>query len=798
MNRLPADARRDLPLAVVAAATTWITMLSWRGFAQQWGQYLGPLLLVAVVVAFGGVLFRAAPMPRRVSLLLHILVVALLVWLLIGGSLLHPVAGFHHVSDVLNDAWTSSETYQPPIPATVPGIAPMMIPCGAASLLVVDILACWMRRVSLAGLPLLAVYCVPISLLGDGVSWVVFLLGASGFLLMMYLQESAHILRWGRPLGSSAATVDPSGFGVSTGASKTSAGAVGGAAVVLAVVLPLFIPTLHLDGLGLFGPGGSGGDGVKVVNPIADMNTELKRGKNVPLLDVTTDDPAPSYLRIAVLKQFNGVEWSTGDRELVGDQVADGLVPLEDGLFKSVALSSYNYRVKATSDFQSTWLPTAFPVSDINAPGDWHYDTTTMDFIRGNDSLTTAGLSYTMTAAKPNIQAFDMVHSLTAPLPIQSAYTALPSTLPPLVGDLARQVTNGAESRYEQAVLLQRWFRSTGGFRYSLHTPASGSGNPAMVRFLTKGPGGRVGFCEQFATAFAVMARTLQIPARVSVGFLAPHPGQGSNEWVYRSHDLHAWPELYFQGSGWVRFEPTPGTRGTSPPAYTTGAVTKPTDPKSAQTQGGKVPTESASTKATQPRNEATTKSSSSSTDIPWTAILVGLLVLAVLVGLALVPRSVRRSRRVRRLAGEAEDAWAELRDSAIDLGVSWPAGRSPHETGHHLAAWFGPDPDGAPLVRPPRGRGLAPDAEDALDRIVLTLEQVRYAREPHDDPGALAGDVETCIAALEHGSMRSALRRAQWLPRSLFGGRRRAAARAARDREPEAVAAGGVIDHVG
>jgi hypothetical protein len=149
-------------------------------------------------------------------------------------------------------------------------------------------------------------------------------------------------------------------------------------------------------------------------------------------------------------------------------------------------------------------------------------------------------------------------------------------------------------------------------------------------------------------------------------------------------------------------------------------------------------------------------------------------------------------------LAGGAEDAWAELRDSAVDLGVSWPAGRSPHETGHHLAGWFGPDPDGAPLVRPPRGRGLAPGAEDALDRIVLTLEQVRYARDPHDVPGALAEDVETCIAALEHGSMRSALRRALWLPRSLFGGRRRAAARAERDREPEAVAAGGVVDHVG
>jgi hypothetical protein len=183
---------------------------------------------------------------------------------------------------------------------------------------------------------------------------------------------------------------------------------------------------------------------------------------------------------------------------------------------------------------------------------------------------------------------------------------------------------------------------------------------------------------------------------------------------------------------------------------------------------------------------------------VPWALLLGTLVGLVVLVGIALVPGAVRRSRRTRRLAGGVEEVWAELRDSAVDHGVSWPAGRSPHETGHHLAGWFGAEPDGPPPVRPPRGRGLAPAAEDALDRIVLVLEQVRYARESDDVPGALAEDVQTCIAALEHGSTARVQRRARWLPRSLFGGRSRAAAEAARSREPEAVAAGGLVDHVG
>ena len=126
MSGLPADARRDLPLAMVAAATTWVTMLSWRGFSSLWGQYLGPLLFVALIVAVGGVLLRSAPLPRRLALLLHILVVALVVWLMMGGSLIHPIHGAHHVGDSLANAWTTSENFQPPVPASVPSIAPLM------------------------------------------------------------------------------------------------------------------------------------------------------------------------------------------------------------------------------------------------------------------------------------------------------------------------------------------------------------------------------------------------------------------------------------------------------------------------------------------------------------------------------------------------------------------------------------------------------------------------------------------------------------------------------------------------
>ena len=61
----------------------------------------------------------------------------------------------------------------------------------------------------------------------------------------------------------------------------------------------------------------------------------------------------------------------------------------------------------------------------------------------------------------------------------------------------------------------------------------------------------------QFASTMAVMARTLGIPARVAVGF-APGEKLAKGGYLVGAHDAHAWPELYFQGVGWVRFEPTP------------------------------------------------------------------------------------------------------------------------------------------------------------------------------------------------------------------------------------------------
>ena len=180
-------------------------------------------------------------------------------------------------------ASTSAERYAAPVPAHVPGVHPLLIAGGLACLLLVDLLACTLRRVPLAGLPLLTIYSVPVSMLGGGVTWWIFALTAAGFLGMLFLQESEQVARWGRPLGVDPAVADPTGFGVTTGAVRTTAGTIGGVATALAVVVPLLVPTLSLRWFD-FGVGPGGDSDIVIENPMTDLRRDLTRGPDIPLL----------------------------------------------------------------------------------------------------------------------------------------------------------------------------------------------------------------------------------------------------------------------------------------------------------------------------------------------------------------------------------------------------------------------------------------------------------------------------------------------------------------------------------
>ncbi|HUO49363.1 MAG TPA: transglutaminase domain-containing protein, partial [Acidimicrobiales bacterium] len=138
-------------------------------------------------------------------------------------------------------------------------------------------------------------------------------------------------------------------------------------------------------------------------------------------------------------------------------------------------------------------------------------------------------------------------------------YLALPA-LPPRVVSLARHIVAGAQGPVAEADALVRWLDS-GRYRYSAQPPPAADPDP-LSGFLFDT---RTGFCQQFAGAFAALARAVGLPTRVAVGFGAGTVGPDGTVTV-RASDAHTWPEVYFGPTvGWVSFEPTPG--GSAPPA---------------------------------------------------------------------------------------------------------------------------------------------------------------------------------------------------------------------------------------
>jgi protein-glutamine gamma-glutamyltransferase len=128
----------------------------------------------------------------------------------------------------------------------------------------------------------------------------------------------------------------------------------------------------------------------------------------------------------------------------------------------------------------------------------------------------------------------------------------------------AREVVGRPATPYAAVVALEAWLRSEGGFTYD-ESPKLGFGVPALVHFVTRG---KRGYCQFYAGSMALMLRYLGIPARVAVGFTSGSYDADSRRWTVTDHNAHAWVEVWFQGWGWLPFDPTPA-RGQLSGTYT-------------------------------------------------------------------------------------------------------------------------------------------------------------------------------------------------------------------------------------
>jgi transglutaminase-like putative cysteine protease len=162
--------------------------------------------------------------------------------------------------------------------------------------------------------------------------------------------------------------------------------------------------------------------------------------------------------------------------------------------------------------------------------------------------------NYHVLSLVPQVTAQELADAPTTyPSQIEKVYLPLPSGLPQRVMDLAGEVTAEAETPYARALALEAYLRS---FPYDLEVAKPPEGRDVVDYFLFDL---QRGYCDYFASAMVVMARSVGIPARLAVGYAMGRYDSQQGAYVVTEKDAHAWPELYFSDYGWIPFEPTSG-----------------------------------------------------------------------------------------------------------------------------------------------------------------------------------------------------------------------------------------------
>jgi transglutaminase-like putative cysteine protease len=320
----------------------------------------------------------------------------------------------------------------------------------------------------------------------------------------------------------------------------------GGAAVVLGTwIIGPRIPGADADPL--FDTHNDAGGVTEVLSPLVDIRSRLVNRADTLLFTITSTRPA--YWRVSGLPEFDGNTWGLPERSL---QDVDG------ELSQPAPGSTENRQEITIGALRGNLVPGA--AEPVRASGEglrWNAETSTL--LRFGDDLKT-GDQISIVSAEPSFSP-DVLRATSSASPPDPIYVELPANFPKVVTDTALTVTAGQSTTYDKMLTLQNWFRSE--FRYSLDVP-QGHSTSAIEAFLRQ----RVGYCEQFAGTFAAMARSLGIPARVAVGY-TPGLAQADGSRQVLGKNSHAWPEIWFDGLGWVPFEPTPGRGEPGAEGYT-------------------------------------------------------------------------------------------------------------------------------------------------------------------------------------------------------------------------------------
>jgi transglutaminase-like putative cysteine protease len=755
-----------IPAAAAATAVTLIAVVPLLT-GHSWPDRIAGLALLAIMAASAG---SRLVFPALADVGTYLAALLIYLNLIFAGPqslarVIPTVKSIRHLSHLASLGY-AEHNYAPPVPGGH-GLELIAAAGIGAVAILTDLFAVRMRSPAVAGLPLLVLFSVPVATnvkhAGAGLT-LAFCLGITGYLALLAADGRERLRLWGRLV-----TVwqddpdDEAARGPDTRALAASGRRIGLAAVAIAVVVPLALPGLKEHGLlGRDTVAGTGGRAVLPPSPLVQMRTQLfaHAAQTFLTYKTTATDVREQYLQVYVLNYNGGTsQWTLADRT---PATTIGSAPLRSAPGLAPATTYNSSRTTVTigksSGYtgQMNFLPMPYAPASLTVPGKGWQETNSTLMVYGYRS--DAGLRYTVTS-----------HTAT-PTPAQLSVKAkLPANVLPYLQyagpdktkllKIAEQITTGDHSHFSQAETLENYFRQTGGFTYSLaKNPPS-----TVLRFLTTE---RRGFCQQFAFAMAVLARLLGIPSRVAVGYTAG-TYVGHHTWKVTSADAHAWPELYFPGAGWLRFEPTPGGlggQGTAiQPVYT--APTAPsgptTDPGIGATNPLPSPSSGASLSAPNIRKplDQLGDSNSQGSVKKSAGFPVGLVVAAVLILLLIAPALTRLVARRRRWLTAADDvgrahaAWRELTSDLVDYGL----GATPSETPRAIAR------------RITDAGELDAAGRQAVDRIAAAEERAQYARRPTVSD-TLRSDVQAVRRALARSARPGQRWRARLLPASVLG----------------------------
>src|ERR1700722_15764046 len=548
-----------------------------------------------ITVAASGALSRLRALP--VAVCLAISVAGLLLYLNLVFEVRHSWALVIPTPGSLSRLWelagagiTGAGRHIAPVPELSRLVLLAVGGIGITAILT-DLIAVRLRSTALAGLPLLVLFTVPITMnaqhenLGTA---VVFCLGTVGYLAMRSADGGERIRVWGRlvSLWRSGSFSDGPGRsgpvragdvyltedqtspgsritdrepGPDTRALAAAGRRVGLASVVLALCVPLLLPGLHpsklfSSGPGIGGSGGSGaGAGFSLPDTLSQTLRELQAKHPTTVLSYTTTAAKnPPYLQTYVYDDLSDSGWHNSS--YTAGEAQASTIPAAQGLLDQAAYRQIRTAVTVAGDTLNnrtapTFLAMPYPATQVTPPpGIWLADNELMVFSQYHAASAQRyqATSVDVAPTSAQLRAAQKPTGLQADLALPASYQSR------ALKQIADEHTVGQSTEYDKVNALAAWL-SGPAFAYSA-AGAPVNSAASLYNFLTKT---HLGVCVQSAWAMTVLTRLLGIPARLAGGFTEGTHLSG-NKYVVKTDDAHVWAQVYFSGYGWVNFEATP------------------------------------------------------------------------------------------------------------------------------------------------------------------------------------------------------------------------------------------------